>query len=51
MLKGKLLFDLSEAGFSCQTLPAALDAIESTVKRIDSLWTDISPWPTAGGFR
>ncbi len=45
-LKGKLLFDLSEAGFATHDLGAALDAIERTTRRLDAWWSDIAPWPT-----
>jgi hypothetical protein len=47
-LKGKLLFDLSEAGFVTHDLGEALDAIERTTRRLDAWWSDIAPWPTLG---
>lgn len=50
-MKGKLLFDLTEAGFSCPDLPATLDALAETVTRLDGWWADISPWPAAGGVQ
>ena len=47
-LKGKLLFDLSEAGFATTDLRAALDEVERTARLVDARWTDIAPWPTLG---
>src|SRR4051812_12941087 len=47
-LKGKLLFDLAEAGFSSLHLTDALDALNNTVSQLDHWWSDISPWPIAG---
>ena len=45
-LKGKLLFDLSEAGFTASDLGDALDAVGRTTGRLDAWWSDIAPWPT-----
>jgi hypothetical protein len=47
--KGKLLLNMSEASLSVSTLPAALDALADTVIRLDARWSDIAPWPAAGG--
>jgi hypothetical protein len=51
MRKGKLLFNLAEAGVSCRTLPTALDALTQTVGHLEHWWADISPWPNAGVAR
>src|SRR4051794_36418262 len=51
LFKGKLLFDLSEAGYTTQSLPAALDTLAATVTRLEALWSDIAPWPAAAGER
>jgi hypothetical protein len=48
LFKGKLVFDLSEAGFTSTDLGDALDALADTVIHLESRWSDISPWPTAG---
>lgn len=44
-VKGKLLFDLSEAGFATSDLGEALDAVCRTTGRLDAWWSDIAPWP------
>lgn len=44
-LKGKLLFDLSEAGFASPSLTGALDALVTTAARLDTWWSDVAPWP------
>lgn len=45
-LKGKLLFDLSEASSETTDLSQALDLIAATTPRLDAWWSDIAPWPT-----
>jgi hypothetical protein len=50
-IKGKLVFDLSETGFSTPTLSDALDSLTTTVASIDAMWADVSPWPNVGAFR
>jgi hypothetical protein len=50
-LKGKLVFDLKEAGRSSTSLPAALDSLSRTVVKLEGWWGDISPWPAAGESR
>lgn len=47
--KGKLLLDLSEAGFIASALSDALETLTTTAERLDLLWSDIAPWPAAGG--
>ena len=44
-LKGKLLFDLSEAGFAATTLDATLDTLARTTEQLEGWWSDIGPWP------
>lgn len=44
--KGKLLFDLGEAGYTTSDLGEALDAVCRTTGRLDAWWSDIAPWPT-----
>jgi hypothetical protein len=51
MRKGKLVFNLAEAGMSSYTLPQALDALTDTVAQLEQWWADISPWPTVGVAR
>jgi hypothetical protein len=51
MSKGKLVFDLSEGGFTSTHLGEALDAVSDTVTRVEALWSDISPWPAVGAGR
>ena len=46
--KGKLLFDLSEAGYIGPCLQGAIDAMVGTVGHLDLWWADISPWPSLG---
>lgn len=46
--KGKLLFDLGEAGLATHDLGVALDAIERTTRRLDAWWSDVAPWPALG---
>lgn len=46
-MKGKLLFDLSEAGFTSVELSPALDALAAMVTRLESLWADVAPWPAS----
>ena len=48
MFKGKLLFDLSEAGFQSLSLSDALAALCATVGQLEALWSDVAPWPAAG---
>jgi hypothetical protein len=43
--KGKLLFDLREAGHQAATLTGALDALCATTEDLERWWGDISPWP------
>ena len=50
-MKGKLLLDLSEAGFSSPSLSATVDTVAASVARLDSWWADISPWPAVGAIR
>ena len=49
-VKGKLLFDLRDAGFRSPHLTPALDALASMIVVMDKLWTAVTPWPrtTAG---
>jgi hypothetical protein len=47
MCKGKLLFDLSEAGATTTSLEAALDRLVETVQSLEAWWSDVSPWPRA----
>ena len=42
--KGKLVFNLREAGYCSRELDVALEAIASTASEIEARWTDISPW-------
>lgn len=42
--KGKLVFNLSEAGHHSRELDVALEAIASTATELEARWTDISPW-------
>ena len=46
--KGKLLFDLSEAGYEGTSLEGVIDAMVNTVLHLDRWWRDISPWPSRG---
>ena len=46
--KGKLLFDLSEAGYEGASLEAAIDALVNTALHLDQWWGDVSPWPSRG---
>jgi hypothetical protein len=46
--KGKLLFDISEAGYICANLDAALDALVAVAAHLESWWQDIAPWPPSG---
>jgi hypothetical protein len=50
-MKGKLLFDLTEAGFSSSSLAATVETMADTVTRLDGWWADISPWPATGAIR
>lgn len=47
--KGKLLFDLSEAGHVTTSLVDALDSLCATVGHLELWWRDIAPWPALGG--
>jgi hypothetical protein len=51
LFKGKLVFDLSEAGFWSTDISGALDALAEMVIHLEALWSDISPWPAAVGRR
>jgi hypothetical protein len=47
--KGKLLFDLSEAGHVTTSLADALDSLFATASHVELWWRDIAPWPALGG--
>src|SRR4051812_37060939 len=49
--KGKLLFNLAESAFITSSLTAALDELLATTSRLEQQWSDIAPWPAAGGDR
>ena len=51
MMKGKLVLDLSEAGFACRALPEALDSLSATVTQLEAWWAAIDPWPAARSGR
>jgi len=46
--KGKLLFDISEAGHIDMSLEGALDALVVMADHLDLWWEDIAPWPPSG---
>lgn len=46
--KGKLLFDISEAGYIGTHLDGALDALVVMAAHLESWWQDIAPWPPSG---
>ncbi len=46
--KGKLLFDISEAGYIGTNLEGALDALVVMADHLDRWWEDIAPWPPNG---
>jgi hypothetical protein len=46
--KGKLLFDISEAGCIARDLEGALDALVVMADHLDRWWQDIAPWPSSG---
>ncbi len=46
--KGKLLFDICEAGHIGTDLEGALDALVVTAGHLDRWWQDIAPWPASG---
>jgi hypothetical protein len=46
--KGKLLFDISEAGYIGTSLEGALDALVIMAGHLNHWWQDIAPWPTSG---
>jgi hypothetical protein len=43
--KGKLLFDLSEAGQLSASLDEIVNTLSTTVVHLDGWWRDIAPWP------
>jgi len=49
--KGKLVFNLAEAGHTTRSLPEVLDTLCATTARLESWWSDIAPWPAHKGAR
>lgn len=49
--KGKLVFDLEEAGYSTRALREAIDTMASIVASLEAWWADVAPWPAVGAGR